>query len=45
MRRQIQAAQEAARLWRSNSTAETVAAVLLLLAFIGIPLFQMYTSE
>lgn len=45
MRQQAEAARAAYRLWKSESRAGTVAAVVLVVAFLGWPLFQYWRAS
>lgn len=45
MRREAEAAHAAYRLWKSESRAGTVAAVVLVVGFLGRPLFQYWRAS
>lgn len=45
MQQQVQAAKWAHRLWSSNDRWESVAAVILVVVVIGVPLYQAYRSR
>lgn len=44
MKREVEAARAAYRLWDDDSTLGTVAAVLLVVVFLGWPLFQYWRA-
>jgi hypothetical protein len=45
MKREVEAARAAYRLWDDDSTAGTVAAVLLVVVFLGWPLFRYWRAS
>lgn len=45
MRREIGAARAAYQLWRDDSTTGTVAASVLVIGFIGWPLYQLWRAN
>lgn len=45
MKKQVEAARAAHRLWKSDSRLGTFAAVVLLLAFVGWPLFRFWRAS
>jgi hypothetical protein len=45
MKQQIEVVQAARRLWRTEGRAGSVVAVLLVVAFIGWPLFKLWRNS
>jgi hypothetical protein len=45
MKKEVEAARAAYRLWNDETTIGTVAAIVLVVAFLGWPLFQAWRSS